>query len=130
MVLALVSGLFLIGSVTAAGAQTDNVDGCTAVPDSGPNFDFTEACNTHDRCYINRPYGNDRTARRQCDVDFFYDMADACRGDYEDQWLARQSCYGVAGVYYLGVRAFGGFGWVERNGNGASVADPATATAA
>ncbi|MEL7155134.1 MAG: phospholipase A2 [Actinomycetota bacterium] len=127
LTVALVAGLLLFGTAAGAEAQTQ-VDGCTAVPDSGPNFDFTSACNTHDRCYLERPNGDDRAARRQCDVDFFYDMVDLCRADYPGRWFARQGCYSVAGLYYVGVRAFGGFGWLERNT--ASVTDPAAASAA
>lgn len=127
MAIGLLSGLFLFGPVAGAGAQTQ-VDGCTAVPDSGPNFDFNAACDVHDRCYLERPYGDDRAARRQCDVEFFYGMIDSCRADYGDRWFARRSCYSVAGLYYVGVRTFGAFGWIERNT--ASVTDPAAATAA
>ncbi len=124
MAMTLLAGLVLFA--TPAGAQTadDVVDGCTAVPDSGPGFDFTESCNTHDRCYFERPYGNDRDARKQCDVDFFWDMVDHCRAAHPDSALALRGCYTVAAVYYLGVRSFGGFGWVDRNS--ASVVDPAT----
>ncbi|MEM9132965.1 MAG: phospholipase A2 [Actinomycetota bacterium] len=120
----MLSGLLLFASPAAAQDVEDDVDGCTAVPDSGPGFDFTEACNTHDRCYLERPYGDDRSARKQCDVDFFWDMVDLCR-ERHDGGLALRGCYSVAAVYYLGVRAFGGFGWVERNTG--SLADPATA---
>ncbi len=116
-----VTGLFLVGTTVTAGAE-DGVDGCTAVPDSGPGFDFTESCNQHDRCYLQRPYGDDRAARKQCDVEFYHDMVDSCRQDNEGFW-ARRGCYGLAGVYYLGVRAFGGFGWAERNT--ADVTNPA-----
>lgn len=113
MVVGLMSGLF-IGGATAASAET-GVDGCTAVPDSGRTFDFNDACDSHDRCYLNRPHGNDAAARKQCDVDFYWDMIASCRNDWprRSQWLQRGSCYGVAAVYYLGVRAFGGLGWDE-----------------
>lgn len=126
LVMAVVVLSALLFAASPAGAQetTDVVDGCTAVPDSGPGFDVTEACNTHDRCYFERPYGDDRSARKQCDVDFFWDMVDLCQ-DRHDGGLALRGCYSVAAVYYLGVRAFGGFGWAE--GNSASIAEPATA---
>lgn len=93
------------------------VDGCTAVPDSGPGFDFTEACNDHDRCYYERPYGDSADARRQCDRDFLAAMRQWC----DDEWsswrdeLTRRGCRSVAWLYYVGVRLFGGFGWSERS---------------
>ncbi|MEM8925647.1 MAG: phospholipase A2 [Actinomycetota bacterium] len=127
MTFGLVTGLMLFGPTVAAGAD-DRVDGCTAVPDAGPNFDFLDACNEHDLCYLDRPYGDDRAARRRCDREFFDAMIAACRADYEGRWLTRSSCYGVAGVYYVGVRAFGAFGWIDRNS--ASITDPAETNSA
>lgn len=113
VILGLVLGLG-IGGANAAGAEV-KVDGCTLVPDSGRTFDFNEACITHDQCYLERPYGDSAAARKQCDVEFYWDMVDSCRDDWpkRSQWVKRSACYGVAGVYYLGVRALGGFGWTD-----------------
>ena len=114
------TGLFstvLAGGATAAGNATTviDVDTCTAVPDAGRLFDFTDVCRTHDSCYIDQPYGSRAAARRQCDVEFYWDMVDSCRADWgrRSQWLKRSGCYGVAGVYYLGVRALGRLAWEE-----------------
>ena len=112
-------GLLAVGP-SAAWAQGEVADGCTAVPDSGRTFDFTEACDGHDYCYVEQPYGSSGDARRQCDSEFLDAMLASC----DDMWpegsqrFSRMLCQGVGWVYYLGVRAFGGFFWDE--------ADPAT----
>lgn len=114
IVVGLLSSLLVVVPTTVAGAETV-VDGCTAVPDSGPVFDFTEACNDHDRCYLERPRGDSWWDRRQCDRDFYRAMIDACQDRYprRSQWFKRGSCYGVAVVYYLGVRVLGALAWDE-----------------
>ncbi|MDH3684262.1 MAG: phospholipase [Acidimicrobiia bacterium] len=109
-VLLAVTTLLLAPAV--AGAQTE-VDGCTAVPDSGRTFDFTEACLDHDRCYLERPHGDSSDDRRQCDRDFYVAMVDQCESawpDRSDVW-SRRACRAVAGLYYIGVRWFGAFAW-------------------
>lgn len=112
--LAVVGALFVIAPAAAEAAEVE-VNGCTAVPDSGPTFDFTEACNDHDRCYVNQPYGSDSAGRRACDRAFAQDMLDHC----DDRWpdsadrRDRRVCRGVARVYYFGVRVFGGISWDE-----------------
>lgn len=113
MVIALTAstlGLVTVAPATAAAAEPN---GCTAVPDSGDLFDFTEACNVHDLCYINQPYGDSSSARKQCDREFL----DAMRSSCNDMWPRRSDfferigCKGVAGLYYVGVRIAGGLAW-------------------
>jgi hypothetical protein len=122
LALALVIGL--TATVQSPAAAQSVVDGCTAVPDSGPSFDFTEACDAHDDCYINQPHGSSADDRRQCDREFRDAMFDSCRDLWpkRSQAFSRGVCFGVAWVYYLGVRAFGDLFW--------EAADPATPLAA
>lgn len=108
----ILSILLVVVTPAVATAET-SVDGCTAVPDTGRTFDFTDACSQHDRCYIERPHGDSANARRQCDREFRADMLDHC----DDRWpsgrdrLARRSCQAIAWIYYGGVRLFGGLAW-------------------
>ena len=102
------TGLLSFGSPAAA--QQPVVDGCTAVPDRGLSFDFTEACNDHDRCYFFEPLGGGETGRSACDNVFYQDMLSSCRAMWP-QWyqgVARAVCNSVAFTYFLGVRSFGG----------------------
>ncbi|MGI9615777.1 MAG: phospholipase A2 [Acidimicrobiales bacterium] len=101
------------------GAEVDN---CTAVPDAGSTFDFTAACGEHDGCYVERPNGDSRDGRKQCDRDFRASMLGWCDDNWptRSDWQARAECKGVAWLYYYGVRVFGGVGW--QSGADASVA--------
>ena len=76
------------------------------VPDYGSVFDFTEACYAHDQCYgdIESPLD-----RQTCDRQFLSDMLASCNEMWPEDLDSRRSCYGVALLYYLGVRAGGGF---------------------
>lgn len=107
-----VLGMVFVPTSIAAAADGE-VDGCTAVPDSGPTFDFNDACDDHDRCYIDRPYGDDSTARRSCDRIFYADTKAWCndRWSSRSDFFERGACKGVAWVYYVGVRAFGRSAW-------------------
>jgi len=89
------------------------VDTCTAVPDSGETFDFAAACATHDRCYIERPYGESDRGRKECDLDFRASMLGWCNENWPSRsdWDERATCKSVAWLYYYGVRLFGGLGW-------------------
>lgn len=102
----------LLVAPTPSAAQSE-VDRCTAVPDSGRTFDFTDACADHDRCYLERPDGDSSDDRRQCDRDFYAAMVDHCETAWPDRsdFWSRRACRGVAWLYYLGVRWFGGFAW-------------------
>lgn len=107
------SSFLVLGGATAAFAV--DIDTCTAVPDSGKTFDFTEACGDHDACYGEKPHGTGAAARKQCDVDFYHDMVDSCNADWprRSQWFKRGACKGVAGLYYVGVRALGAIAWLD-----------------
>ena len=95
---------------TAAAAHGSDVNGCTAVPDSGFGFDFHEICDDHDRCYANKPYGDGWWGRRSCDRVFRSAMLDYCTR--HDRFTAeRISCDAVAITYYAGVRLFGWAFW-------------------
>lgn len=74
-------------------------DGCTDVPDTGPFFDFRNACRQHDLGYLFAP-----DTRRGIDNQFLDDMYGDCAGR---DTAARPLCYAVAGTYYAGVRTFG-----------------------
>jgi hypothetical protein len=78
---------------------------CTGVPDAiPPVFDFTASCEQHDACYAQ---GVDRQA---CDVAFREDMIAECETQHPDALDAnRYACLSFAELYFLGVRAFGGF---------------------
>jgi hypothetical protein len=82
-------------------------NGCTGVPDAA----FTIACNEHDLCYGGRiadPSDPSRPASRGwCDNRFYEAMGLTCIGSF-DLFDARLGpCFGMAGLYYLGVRTFG-----------------------
>ena len=95
----------LAGSTgTAMAAQdfcgTAEVD----VPDTGPAFDFTEACMHHDQCYAE---GGGPLDRLQCDNQFLSEMNAWCESAWNrfDSRLWR--CKLVAATYYTGVRLGG-----------------------
>lgn len=83
---------------------------CTAVPDSGPFFNFHNSCHWHDWCYDVHPYGGGYSGRLSCDNGFLSRMRSSCYDRYSHwyQVPARGICYGIANDYYVGVRAFGG----------------------
>jgi hypothetical protein len=102
------SGLaFVTTPVSAHGVE---VNGCTAVPDSGYGFDFHVICDDHDRCYGTKPYGDGWRGRRACDRVFRSAMLDYCT---RHDWFTtkRAACDTVAIAYYLGVRTFGWAFW-------------------
>lgn len=117
-VIVTVASLGFAGAAPAA-AHEPGEDGCTLVADSGYFFDFHEACDDHDRCYIDRPYGSSSEARARCDGEFFDAMVASC----QDRWPKRRQvgrrivCYGVAAAYYVGVRGLGGFSWGAGTGS-------------
>jgi hypothetical protein len=91
-------------SAPAAVAQTD---GCTAVPDRPLGFDFKGACDAHDICYENKPYGDSWSGRLACDNEFFDNMAAHCKANHAWWSPLRAACLAAASVYYDGVRKFG-----------------------
>lgn len=81
-------------------------DGCTAVPDSGTyrgvSFDFNHACVHHDGCYAYH-WGS----RSTCDDWFYNDMVASCNYLHSAS-SSRLLCDEQAGIYWQGVRWFGG----------------------
>ena len=84
-------------------------DACTAVPDSGPFFNFHASCHWHDWCYDVHPYGGGYNGRLACDNGFLSRMRTQCYNRYPNWYQvgSRYVCYGIANDYYLGVRVAG-----------------------
>lgn len=96
-------------AASVTGAQL--VDACTLVPDSIPGvFDFTPACLVHDECY-----GARSTSRLACDVRFLDLMKASCDDARVTLERNRDRCLNLAGIYFYGVRLFGGFFWNDVN---------------
>jgi len=88
----------------SAEAAVGTTRGCSYVPDSGPWFNFTAACNSHDSCYVN--HWLDKVG---CDWKFFNDMNRYCYNTYQWWQWQRGACLNTARTYYLGVNTVG---WV------------------
>lgn len=98
------------GVVEAHGPGTN---GCTLSPDSSyvpVYYNFHNSCDTHDLCYLNKPFGNSSAGRKACDDQFLGNMRGWCAGYYSRWYQAplRSVCNGVANTYYTAVRTFGG----------------------
>jgi hypothetical protein len=106
---------------TVAAAQTDAApavapvpmhgDACTNAPDSGPTWNFHEACHWHDWCYGAKPYGNSQWGRLQCDARFWDKMIQSCNNRYAWYDPRRYTCREVAGIYFRVVVAAGWWYW-------------------
>lgn len=68
------------------------------VPDSGPWFNFTAACASHDACY------GAQLGQSYCDLRFRDDMYAHCA---TRAWYQRGLCRSTANVYYEAVDRFG-----------------------
>lgn len=85
-----------------------STDRCSAVPDTGPAFDFRWPCIRHDFAWRNLrrldPTGarrvNTRAERRAASLRFLLDMRGRCR---LVSWWHRPSCEAIARTYYLGT---------------------------
>ena len=102
VILASAVALFIAGSGTAA-AQEPGACGTQQfdVPDSGPYFDFTEACMNHDDCV---DLAQDARDRWRCDELFRQEMLASCAADFSRTDPRYSLCRTQATVYYLGVR--------------------------
>ena len=82
------------------------IQGVIWVPDSGPSFNFSQACANHDACYSEH-HGEGEAARAACDNAFLHDMTSSC----DDMWSRSQpqftQCLRVANLYYTAVRIGG-----------------------
>lgn len=111
--LAAAAGALVMTGGGVAEAHGGGTNGCTLSPDSSyvpVYYNFHEACDAHDRCYINKPHGDSSAGRRACDDAFRADMYRWCTDYYWRWWQGalRATCKGVADTYYTAVRTFGG----------------------
>ncbi len=111
--------VFTASSALAHDEHTDQyghkANGCTAVND----YVFHDPCDQHDWCYDSPTTENSEAGRLGCDNKFLDDMRWACVVNYPvsprypRSYVSRQLCYGVATVYYNGVRRAAG--WYFQN---------------
>jgi hypothetical protein len=90
------------GAATPAAAHPSPADGCSFAPDSGPWFNFHNACDRHDLCYIGH-----WTDKLSCDYRFLQDMRNYCYGTYQWWQWQRAACLATAWTYYTGVSTAG-----------------------
>jgi hypothetical protein len=92
-----------------AEAHGNGTNGCS-VPgpqgwaDRGFGYDFHNACDRHDICYINRPHGVNEWGRSVCDLIFRLDMTEECR---RRSGREATNCYAIRDQFYNSVRVFG-----------------------
>lgn len=82
-------------------------DYCSNSPDSGPGFNFKNACTRHDFGYRNyKRYGVFNSGGKDyTDYIFYNDMKADCAAR---SWYQRPTCYSLAWTYYQAVKNFGG----------------------
>lgn len=119
-----VAATLAVGATTAAAQETNY---CTAVPDSGPYFNFNDACRVHDDCYLNQPYGGGDAGRAACDGEFLGNMGAAC-GEQFGGGGGVLHCINTAETYYWGVDTFGGWFWDDLPEGTVIVGDPIPVT--
>jgi hypothetical protein len=119
-VLSITALVGLVAVAPAASAHGYGTNGCS-VPflppnagDQGPGFNFHEACDQHDRCYVFHAAGGGYAGRKACDDMFYRLMADSV---WRQPWWNWNPGWGlnVAGTYYWFVRAFGGQAFEDSN---------------
>lgn len=54
-------------------------NGCSGVFSEGANFNFRDACNFHDLCYMDYTYGKSEAGRFECDRLFYNRMVSHCK---------------------------------------------------
>lgn len=83
-------------------------NGCSGVQSQGADFDFRDACNFHDLCYMNYTYGRSEAGRFECDRLFYNRMVSHCT---TVQPSSRQpACLNRAHLYaYVLVTGYGFF---------------------
>src|SRR5580765_299637 len=86
-------------------------NGCTTPTGSvgqGGTFDFRDACNKHDHCYITHKDVSGKVVTRDtCDAQFYRNMTLWCAKHLGAGNGAADFCYLVSRSYYQGVRTFG-----------------------
>ena len=85
----------------------DPTDACNFVPDTFGDADFSDACRAHDVCYS----PGSPIDRMQCDLLFLQALTAECAEAYQFDFACRLICNALAGIYFLGVRLFGGFAY-------------------
>ncbi len=96
-------------NAAAYNAASAGANGCTSSPDYGifpVQFNFHQACNTHDACYDQGYHGGRNVSRADCDRQFYNNMANSCDRLHRDAWN-RKSCRNLAGIYYATVSVLG-----------------------
>ncbi len=68
-------------------------------------------CDLHDHCY--QTCHRDRGGQERCDREMYENMMSVCRSSTESPGI-RGRCFHYAGVYYAGLRQFGGSAYRER----------------
>jgi hypothetical protein len=83
-----------------------STDYCSSSPDSGPGFNFKNACTRHDFGYRNyKRFGVFGTGGKEyADYTFYNDMKADCAAR---SWYQRPTCYSLAWTYYQAVKNFG-----------------------
>jgi Prokaryotic phospholipase A2 len=83
-----------------------STDYCSSSPDSGPGFNFKNACTRHDFGYRNyKRFGVFATGGKDySDYIFYNDMKADCAAR---SWYQRPTCYSLAWTYYQAVKNFG-----------------------
>jgi len=100
-----------VAAPTVAAPAALHGDSCTNAPDSGPTWNFHEACHRHDTCYANKPYGRSQAGRLRCDGNFWNDMMSSCNNRYSWYDPRRYTCREVGDVYFSVVVAAGWYYW-------------------
>jgi RHS repeat-associated protein len=80
-------------------------DYCTIVPDAPAGIDISHACHHHDDCYVSN------ASQSTCDRNLLSDIFADC----SKQGYSLSVCTKLAGIYYVGVRSFGGFFYESRH---------------
>lgn len=102
------SFLYVRNNQSASYPELDwSTDYCSNSPDSGPGFNFKNACTRHDFGYRNyKRYGVFNSGGKDySDYIFYNDMKADCAAR---NWYQRPTCYTAAWTYYQAVKNFGG----------------------
>jgi hypothetical protein len=99
-----------VGPTNQASAHGANTNGCggNGMGAAVPELVFHRSCDTHDRCYHNKPFGNNARGRLKCDDKLLENMLDDCKDKWGNEWARRNICKAAAQKYYRAVRTAGG----------------------
>jgi hypothetical protein len=96
-----------VASASELQASEEPTDACNFVPDTFGAANFARACLAHDACYS--PISP--VDRLQCDLRLLQALTAECARAYPFDFARRSTCNAVAGIYFIGVRLFGGFAY-------------------